>query len=140
MRYIKRAYLSLLSEMKLAPTDWLGTLNLIQTALNEAFLNQLCQNAAKVFMSPLEVMTGLKPIMNKVIYSPNLPRKGMISLDTFRAHEVMDIKRLQKAFKEMHKDVMTIVTKNRLRQIKRPTTSTKVLFVPLVLLGDFVLV
>lgn len=95
--------------MKIAPQDWPLVTGMVMTALNEALLPRLGKRDDATFRTPLKVFTSLKPVRTQMLYAAVYNDAGLdsghdgVSLDRFRALQVMNIESLQTSFQEMHK-------------------------------------
>lgn len=141
MRSVQAATRSLLTELKLAPHDWLSVISVVQQALNESPLARLGTNDDGCHRSPIEVMTGRAPrrdLLKFYTRSAGEPQK-MRTIERVRATQVMQIDELQEKMDDMHKSVSESVSKLRARQIRAHNQKTNVItpnFTP----GDVVLV
>lgn len=114
--------------------------DLIQTVLIEAPLKRLGSRDGGTFRTPLEVMTGIKPLRSVYISAKFANSEALHRMiEKTRAIQTMEICNLQNALQEMHKDVGTRVSKNREQQIRRQKKQTNIVS-PSFEMGDFVLV
>lgn len=93
-----------------------------------------------MYSTPLQVMTGIKPV-HTMLYTSQVASKEHKerNLEKDRTWQVMEIERLQKAMDEMHKEVNWRVKSYRAKQIKHHNKKTN-LVQPRFAYGDFVLV
>ena len=96
MRPVLAATRSMLSELKLAPHDWMTVVPSIATALNEAPLPRLGFRPNGIARCPLEVMTGIKPRrpILRVIPRDAFALNGL-SVAHSRALQIFQIQELQ---------------------------------------------
>lgn len=136
MRTILSSCRSLLSELRLAPQDWVHVLPMVKTALNESPLIRLGKfRTSGKYRSPLQVMTGLKPTIPNNLFGSS----SKVKFKRSRAEQIMYIDKLQTVFCEMHKEVKQRSDKNRQVQIQAHNKKTNI-FEPSFSLGDFVLI
>lgn len=139
-RDILAAMRALIAELKLAPQDWTTVIALIPTILNEAPLSRLGKDAEGFTLSPLQVMTGIRPrrLLLRVLTDFADP-KASTSLDRARAEQRINIAHLQTALDALHKDVSARVDARRKRAIEAHNRATH-LVTPRFEVGDFVVV
>eukprot|EP00171_Calliarthron_tuberculosum_P001006 IDg1006t1 len=139
---VLRSCKALLSEWHLAPQDWPCVTDCIQSILNHAPLKRLGlrdDKAPKVFRTPLEVFTGLKPsrpLMRALPMSKNL---NAFLENEDETRKITGINATIKALDEMHRDLNTRLTglrKNQARAHDRRCGVTDFNFAN----GDYVLV
>ena len=135
-REILRAVKALLSELRLAPSDWPTCIPMVQTVLNESTLSWLGRNPGGIYRCPLEVMTALKPNIN-VLLSSDCENIKALSFD--RAKQVILMGQLQETTDQMHKDVEILVSARRKKEIAAHNKKVN-LIQPNFCVGDFVLV
>ena len=138
MREVRRSCEALLAELKLAPQDWPDVISAIQVILNSSPSSRLGRRQDGTFRTPLEVMTGIRPVRQPLKVEKGKTGENM-SLTTEKALQLLQVEELQKAFYYMHKEVYERVTKNRLKEISWHNSKTNVIS-PKFEVGDFVLV
>lgn len=140
MKHVQASYRCLQSEIKLKPQDWQSVVGMIQSALNKSPLRHLGSLEYGTYRTPLEVMTGIKPVCTMLNTSQVAGEKHKErNLEKVRAWQVIEIERLQKAMDEMHKAVNWRVKSNRAKKIKHHNKKTNLVETRFAV-GDFVLV
>lgn len=74
-KHTMAAYRALCTELSLGPQDWTEFLDIIQSALNETPLPRLGKNREGIYLSPLEVMTGISPRRTLLVGTEPSPEK-----------------------------------------------------------------
>ena len=118
MREVRRAAEALLAEFGLGPQDWPHVISIIQAVMNSSPLKRLGKNKDGVYRSPLEVMTGLKPVRGNILLCGHGEVPGKYKLNSTRAAQVAEIDKLQTALDAMHKEVAQTKEKGRLKAIE----------------------
>lgn len=70
-RTLREACTALLSELHIGPQDWPQVLNIVMISLNTAPLPRLGRRSDGTYRTPLEVMTGIKPVRTYITTAPN---------------------------------------------------------------------
>ena len=141
-REVLRSCKALLSEWHLAAQDWPSITEAVQSVLNHAPLKRLGlrnSNCPGVYRTPLEVFTGHKPVRPLLRALPIGSYPNAKTQDEITARQVINIKELQTAMEQMHRDVGERATKLRKRQVDAHNSRTNVRKAQFHV-GDFVLV
>lgn len=128
-REIIRACKALLSELKLAATDWPIVTECVQSALNHAPLKRLgLQDAGKpnVFRTPLQVFTCHIPIRQLLMTLPAKEAEEMRRIEEFRVRQLLNIKRTQQALSETHRHVSDLITASHKRGVEKQNQRTNI--------------
>lgn len=104
---VLRATRALVSEWRLAPGKWTSVIECIQTVLNQSPVERLGRHSSKddIWLLPLEVFTGMKPIRFKVRPTPLLDAESIAHLEDEYAKGLPDVNRLHVALAEIHEEV-----------------------------------
>lgn len=125
MKHIMSACRALQSELKMGPQDWPLLVGAIMTDLNEAPLKRLGTVEDGTYRTPLEVMTGLKPVRSQLeIISREGKASKKSSLEQARVLQLLKIEELHNVFGSMHKETEGKVRANRKRQIQQQNKKT----------------
>ena len=110
-REVLRACKALLSEWSLSPMDWPGITECMQSVLNHAPLTRLGlrdPNAKGVYRTPLEVLTGHRPVRPLLRAMPISDYPSAIACDELHARQLIGIATLQHAAESMHREVLEL--------------------------------
>lgn len=141
-REVLCAFKSLLSEWKLAPNDWPCVTECTQSIINHAPLRRLGlrdKQNPRVFRTPLEVFTSLKPSRPLMRALPQARYPNAFLNDAAQLRRILDIDAAQQALDSMHKDVQGKVSASRRRAIQTHNKRCGISHINLQL-GDLVLV
>ncbi len=97
MRTVQAACRALLTDLKVGSHNWPSIAPAIQTTLNESPLERLGSVDDGVHLSPLEVMTGLRDLLQLAI--PSQGDMEHMRLERIRATQLFNIRELQNASK-----------------------------------------
>ena len=128
-REVLRTVRSFLSELKLAERDWPAVIKDVQAAINDAPVRRLGSRGDGTLRTPLEIMTGIRPVRH--------PRAIKPAVTSAASPEILT--NLQDALVEVHKDVKLRCEKERQRQRKAHNKKTNV-YAANFCVGDFVMV
>lgn len=139
-RDVLAAMKALLGELKLAPQDWAFVIGMVQSALNEAPSPRLGRSKNGDLRTPIEAMTGIRPlrILDKIVADFS-PPGTTLDLTRARAEQLVKLGLLQDSMDAMHKDTARRVSERRQRAIDAHNKATN-LQQPNFTVGDFVLV
>eukprot|EP00171_Calliarthron_tuberculosum_P001965 IDg1965t1 len=138
MRSVLSAMRAMLTELKLAPQDWVSVLPAIATALNEASLDRLGRRPDGIAYSPLEVMTGITPKRQVLrVLPPDLIHTKAKNISHARTIQVITVKELQASLDQMHKDVQASVSKKGEKAIHRHNRATNIVYRRFLLVTSF---
>lgn len=119
-REVFRACRALLSECKLAPHDWPFVTEAVRSISKQYHLRRLGLRddaTTGVFRTPLKVFTGHKQVRPLLHALPIGSFPNSCTSDEGRAGQLRNIRDLQEARHDMHKQVDGRVSESRMREI-----------------------
>ena len=135
---VRSTYEILLEELWLAPQGWLDVLSSIKFNTNASPLRILGRRKDEKLRAPLQVMTGLHPIV-QTLKCDKKSRGETLSINTDRTLQLIETSKLQLNLDSIHKKVHESVTKKCLKELEWHNAKTNVVS-PQFELDDFVLV